>query len=152
VPASGTTEPPTGPKFDPVNTTASPPDVDNDDPPEIDEIDGGAYDVVAVDKPLHCSPTRTSHRRPEPTPATVRHVTSLCSTDTLHTPDVYVVFSALTYRALTTLHGASPPRFDPPTRTTSPPAVDADVAPPKDVTTGAAYDVLPFTPDDQPLH
>jgi hypothetical protein len=70
VPTTLTTDPPTGPKFIPVTTTVSPPDVLIVTAPDSDKIDGGVYVIVADASPLHCSPTFTSHRSPLPTPAT----------------------------------------------------------------------------------
>jgi hypothetical protein len=70
VPTTLTTDPPTGPKFIPVTTTVSPPDVLIVTAPDSDKIDGGVYVIVVDASPLHCSPTFTSHRSPLPTPAT----------------------------------------------------------------------------------
>jgi hypothetical protein len=61
---------------------------------------------------------------------------------------VYVTPSPLTYRAPTTLHDATGPRFVPDSRTDSDPTVDSDTTPGYPVTAGATYDV---EPDDKLL-
>jgi hypothetical protein len=143
VPATDTTDPPTGPKFSPPTYTVWPPAVSSVTFPDTLVTLGAVYDIVDDDNTLVCSPTVTAHCRPLPTPATDWHVTSTCATLTTHPADVYVLPSALTYCAVTTLKPATGPRFIPDSRTDSDPAVDSDTSPGYPVTVGAAYDVVP---------
>jgi hypothetical protein len=140
---------PSGPRFVPVISTFSPPDVANTRVPPNNVIAGTAYDVVALALPLTCAPTVTRHRKLPPTPSTLLHSTSLCATTTLQ-------FAALNnsarpddvaYCAVTTLP-LSGPRFVPTIRTFVPPdvGIDASGSEPatadSDVIAGGVYDTF----------
>jgi hypothetical protein len=86
---------PDGPKFDPVMTTVSPPDVDSVEPDAnaTDVIVGAVYDTTADgdDNALVWLPTDTNQRWSRPTPATLVHVSVVCDMVTTQSVATYCV-------------------------------------------------------------
>jgi hypothetical protein len=160
---------PTGPRFDPLIVTDTPPAVGMLSrlyPTGTDTslITGAAYDDVTLtpDSALTNDATVTVHRYPDPTPTTLTHRIVVCATVTSHDVAVSVrpveppLYTATTGGTNSPAAGLGP-KLLPPNTTSPPPDVPITPTIVADVTTGDAYDSVdtdhdPFCPPTSTRH